>query len=324
MRIHLICLSIIVLSASHASGENSITFYRDGALIRQEARAVKGVIDISLPDGLLEHSLTVLPTPGTTILDVKNRMTGIGATYNKEFESLTEQRLRLEDRLKALETREAIFTSAAKTQSGKAPRKTKANPDPMKSIRQGTDFAIAQLESVYTARRTTTQEIHKIDLRLAASRKKQHAAEVPVRIAVTPPRGIVTLRYATTERGWQARYNLYLAGDGTAELKYYANITGQSHRYQTRISSGSLVESATAATFPSQSGTALLASYRLPITEERSVEGIFNSYSGLIRNSTQYYLPSGESGLFRNGAYLGKFRFEGISSGRSRVITVGR
>jgi hypothetical protein len=324
MRTHLICFSIIVLTASNASAENNITFYRDGALIRQEARAVKGVIDISLPDGLLEHSLTIVPAPGTTILSVENRITVTGASYNKEYETLTEQRLRLEDRLKALETREAIFTSAAKTQSGKAPRKTKANPDPMKSIRQGTDFAIAQLEAVYTARRTTTQEIRKIDARLAAAAKNHRTAEVPVRISVTPPRSKVTLRYATTERGWQARYNLYLAGDGTAELKYYANITGQSRRYQTHISSGSLAESATAATFPSQSGTALLATYRLPITEERSIEGIFNSYSGLITNSTRYYLPSGESGLFRNGAYLGKFRFEGISSGRSRVITVGR
>jgi hypothetical protein len=62
----------------------------------------------------------------------------------KELDTLLEQRNRLGDRLQALETREEIFKSATKSQSGKAPRKTRANPDPMLTIRQGTEFAIAQ------------------------------------------------------------------------------------------------------------------------------------------------------------------------------------
>jgi len=67
----------------------------------------------------------------------------------KELDALIEQKNRLEDRMKALDTREDIFAAAAKSQSSKAPRKTKANPDPLASVRQGTDFAIAQLEAVY-------------------------------------------------------------------------------------------------------------------------------------------------------------------------------
>ncbi len=59
----------------------------------------------------------------------------------------------LGDRLKALNAREAIFKSAAKSQSGKAPRKSKTNTEPLTAVRQGTEFAIAQLENVYHARR---------------------------------------------------------------------------------------------------------------------------------------------------------------------------
>lgn len=324
MRIELTCLCLIVFYASSASAENTITFYRDGALLQQEAGAVKGVIDIPLAAGVLEHTLTIVPARGTTILGVETRKTGSADTSDKELEALAEQRRRMEDRLQALETREAIFTSAAKSQSGKAPRKTKTNPDPMQAIRQGTDFAIAQLEAVYTARRKTTQEIRKIDARLATARKNSRLAESSVRVAVTPPRGKVTLHYATTERGWQPQYNLHLAGDGKARMQFSARITGSGRGHKVRVSSGSLAESATAETLPVQSDSAVLASYRLTITEERYTEGIFNRFSGMITNSSSHYLPPGESGLFRSGAYLGKFIFDGLSSGRSRAISLGK
>ena len=324
MRTKLICLCLIAVSAGSASADNKVTFYSDGALIQQEAGAVKGVINIQLATGLLEHTLKIIPAPGTSILGVETHETASENASDKELEALTEQRRRLEDRLQALETREAIFTSAAKTQSGKAPRKSKTNPDPMQAIRQGTDFAIAQLEAVYTARRKTTQELHKVDARLAAARKNSRSTESSIRIAVTPPRGKVTLRYATTERGWQPHYNLRLAGAGSAQLQFSARLTGNVRGHQVRVSSGSLAESATAETFPAQSGGATLAGYRLPITEESYAEGVFNRFSGTITNNSPHYLQPGDSGLFRSGAYLGRFRFEGLSSGRSRVISLGK
>ena len=317
-------MCLLVISASSVSAEDRITFYRDGALFQQEISAVKGVISASLPAGLLEQSLTVVPAPGTTIIGVETYKTASDNKIDKELDTLTEQRRRLEDRLLALETREAIFTSAAKSQSGKAPRKTKSNPDPMQTIRQGTDFAIAQLEAVYTSRRKTTQEIQKIDAHLAVNKRNSRTAESSVRIAVSPPRGMVTLRYASTERGWQPQYNLLMSGDGTAKLQLSARITGSGRKQQVRVSSGSLAESASAETLPAQPDASVLASYRVPLTEERYTGGIFNSFSGRITNSSPNYLPPGESGLFRNGVYLGKFRFEGLSSGRSRIISLGK
>ena len=324
MRVTLTCLCTVALFATSASAENRITFYRDGALFQIEAVAVKGAIVIPLSAGLLEHTLKIIPAPGTAILAVETRENDSGSTSGKELELLTEQRRRLEDRLQALETREAIFTSAAKAQSGKAPRKSKTNPDPIQTIRQGTDFAIAQLEAVYTARRKTTQELQKTDARIASARKGSRSSESSVRIAVAPQRGKVTLRYATAERGWQPEYNLSLTNTGPAQLQLSARVTGSARAPQTRVSSGSLAESTNAHTFPVQAGGALLAEYRLPITEESHTDGVFNHFSGKITNTSPYYLPPGDSGFFRDGAYLGRFRFEGLSSGRSRVISVGK
>jgi len=325
MRITLICICLIAFSTSSAFAESRITFYRDGTLHHVEATAAKGTAELPLADGLLEQTLKVFPAPGTTILGVDIRRSEPGNPAGRELETLTEQRRRLEDRLQALETREAIFTSAAKVQSGKAPRKSKANPDPMQAIRQGTDFAIAQLEAVYTARRRTNQEILKIDARIAKAKKGGRSATSSVRIAVTPPRGKVTIRYATAEHGWQPEYNFYLNGDGMARFQLSARISGSSSGYQVLVSPGSIFDSTPAPTVTPQTGSsAILASYKLPLTDERFGEGIFNTFSSTITNSSRDYLPPGDSGFFRNGVYLGKFRFEGLSTGRNRVISLGK
>lgn len=325
MRIILACLCILSFSANPAAAENKITFYRDGTLLQQDATAVKGVVELPLEEGLLENSLTIVPATGTAILGVEMQKTAAHNKSEKELEALFEQRRRFEDRLQALTTREEIYKAAAKSQSGKAPRKTKANPDPMQAIRQGTDFAIAQLEAVYTARRKAGQEINKIDSRIATINKSSRPATGTVRIIVTPARGKVTMRYATSERGWQPYYNLHLAGDGSAQLQLSARILRESGGYLALVSSGSLADTPPAAALRLQGGsTATLAGYRLPFTDERSSDGIFNRITGRITNTGSSYLPPGDSGLFRSGSYLGKFRFEGLSSGKSRIISLGK
>lgn len=323
MRIALITFFLMSAATVSASAAHLVTCYRDGTLHQLEAGATRGVIHLPLPADLLEQTLTVIPASGTTIVNVEtvNRQTG---PAGKEFEALTEQRSRLEDRLQALETREAIFTSAAKAQSGKAPRKTKANPDPMQAIRQGTDYAIAQLEAVYTARRKTIQEIGRIDSRIAAARKNGKQAERIVRIEVTPPRGKVTVRYGTSERAWLPRYNLQVTADGSVLLQFSGHIAEGKKGQNQLISSGSLADSPSAATVPAANGSALLATVRLPLTEEHYSQGFFSSFSGRITNTGSGYLPPGTAGLFRNGTYMGTFVFEGLSSGRSRVISLGR
>lgn len=324
MQIITLSFTFLLFAVSLVYAENTVIYYRDGAVMQLEAGAAKGVVTIPLPTGIIENSLSVIPFPGTTILNVEVTKLEQEGKSEKIIDQLRERKLRLEDRLLALEKREAIYTSAAKTQSGKAPRKTKANPDPMQAIRQGTDFAIAQLESVYTARRKTMQEIQKIDASLASAGRDVSKAENLARIVVAPAQGRIKLRYATTERGWQPQYNLHLKGDGTARLQLSAQLSSSMRGFQTRVSMMSLADGLGVESFPVRSGSAVLALYNLPISEDKIMEGVYNGFSGKLTNSTPNYLMTGNLNLLRSGSYLGSLRFEGISSGRSKAIRFGK
>jgi hypothetical protein len=325
MPVKFISLLLVLLSAAVASAGSSMTCYSDGAIVVREVVAIKGVAEVPLPAGLLDGTLKVDPAAGTALVNVDIGPAKPDSKSDKEIDVLTEQRRRLEDRLLALATREEIFKSAAKSQSGKAPRKTKSNPDPIQAIRQGTDFAIAQLEAVYTTRRKTEQEMKKIDDRIAVARKGARSGAGSAHISVTPAHGMIRVRYATSELGWRPYYDLHLAGDGFARLQFSARIDGEFGGYLLRASPGSITESSTAAAFPvTKVGRATLASYRFPLSEERYGDGIYSHFSGRLTNTSTQNLPAGDAALYKSGVYLGRFRFEGLSSGRSRVISLGK
>lgn len=326
MKIVIPLLALTLLAVQTAPAESrTVTFYLDGAVVELEAAAAKGSCEIPLPSNMIEGSLRIQPGKGTALqrVDIVSVKKDPG-NGEKDLETLIEHRNRLGDRLQALATREEIFTTAAKSQSGKAPRKTKANPDPMQTIRQGTEFAIAQLEAVYTSRRKTEQEIRRIDSRIAAAKNSPRKAERAARILVSPQRGNVTVRYAIAGEGWMPRYDLYLDGSSTALLNLSGQFQGTFARYLLQASPASLAEHGTARVFPVNPGpTAMMASFRLPVSEVRFGPGISSSFSCVLKNSEQLYLPGGEASLYKNGEYVGRFRFEGISSGRNRVFSTG-
>jgi len=316
-------LFVLLLLPMPTTAANLVTLYRDGTLLEQDASARKGVAVVPLAAGLMEGTLKVFPTAGTTVLTVEIIPATTGTKHDTELDALLENRRRMEDRLQALATREEIFTAAAKSQGGKAPRKTKTNPDPLQTIRQGTDFAIAQLEAVYTARRRTEQEIKKIDASIGAARARRRTAGSSARITVTPANGSLLVRYAIGETGWQPQYDLHLLGNGTARLRLSARLTRSYPDARIRVSSDSWTERGTV-TYPlPQSSLAAVASFTLPLTEETYQEGIATRFSGTITNTTPGYLPPGESSLYKNGVYVGRLRFEGISSGRRTLLKMG-
>ena len=324
MKIFIPMLALALLATQAES--RSVTFYADGAVVELEATAAKGALDIPLPAGMIEGSLRIRPAGGTSIrrVDIVSARTDPDKV-EKGLDALLEQRSRLGDRMRALATREEIFTSAAKSQSAKAPRKTKANPDPMQTIRQGTEFAIAQLEAVYTARRRTEQEIRRIDSHIAAAKNSVRGPETVARIEVSPARGRVTARYALAGQGWMPRYDMYLDGSSNAQVDLSGQFSGAFSGYLLQASPATLAERDTARVFPVASGPAArLASFRLPVSEAEFGSGILSSFSCVLKNAGQLYLPGGDANLYKYGEYLGRFRFAGISSGRSRSISMGR
>jgi len=317
---------LLTTAAGACAAGRSVTFFSDGAAVELEAAAVRGIAEIPLPAGTLAGTLRIKPERGTSILRVETQPLRRDAKGEKERDALIEQRSRLEDRLRALATREDIFKSAAKSQSGKAPRKTKSNPDPLLSIRQGTDFAIAQLETVYTARRKTEQEVRRIDARIASTRKGGKDAESMARVVVSPGNGRVTARFAIAGPGWAPWYDIRVGQGASALVTLYGYVPALFSGYKVRVSPTSLGSTATeppSVPFTAVGRYARLAEYRMAIGEEDFGSGPLPSFAFLLKNVTGAYLPAGEASCYRVGEYRGTIRFAGLSSGRSIKISSG-
>ena len=322
-----VIILLLTTAAVASAGGRSATFFSDGAVVELEAVAVKGIAEIPLPAGMLAGTLRIRPERGTRIQRVDTQQLRPDSKREKELAALIEQRGRLEDRLGALATREEIFTSAAKSQSGKAPRKTKSNPDPLQSIRQGTDFAVAQLETVYTAQRTARQEIRRIDARIASAQKGGKSAESFARVAVSPKNGRVVARFALGVPGWTPWYDIRIDNKGgSALVTLYGHVPAFLDGYKLHVSSTSLAGAAPETPIvPATAGQrARLAEYRMSVGEERFGDGLLPSFAFMLKNSTGTHLPAGEAAFFRAGEYLGTIRFAGMSSGRSTMISSGR
>ncbi|HEY3309706.1 MAG TPA: DUF4140 domain-containing protein [Desulfuromonadaceae bacterium] len=314
-------LAFLTTAASAFAEARTITFYSDGALVEVEATATKGTIEIPLPSGVIKESLRIKPLGNSTVerVDVLSaHQDGKGA---KELEIVLEQKNQLEDRLQALSTREEIFKAAAKSQSGKAPRKTKTNPEPMQSIRQGTDYAIAQLEAVYTARRRAELEVRRLEVRIKALKKPGHGMETIARIGISPKNGRVRLRYTMDRPAWTPRYDLRLNNNGAAQLMLFAQLPSWFDGYRLQARSGRLAQGSPGRLITATGGAMVpLAEHLMLIGEENFSEGIRPSFSFVLTNPSKEHLPSGEAAFYRNGEYWGRFRFDGLSSGRSRRI----
>jgi len=320
-----LALSLLLLMiAAHALADTRIvTFFSDAALVEIETAAVRGTAEIPLPGSVLANSLRIKPLAQATIRNVEILPVRLNGKGEQELDRLLERRSLLEDRLQALGTREEIFKSAAKSQSGKAPRKTKANPDPMQTIRAGTDFAIAQLEAVYTARRRTDREIRNINARISEVRKGNAGAETVARVAVSPANGRIRFRYALAGQGWTPRYDIRLNGGGSADLTLYGQLPARFRGYQLQAVAESLAVGIDAHPLRVAAGSlARLAELRLPV-EPGGADQVRTTFSALVTNSSAINLPAGDASLYRDGEYLGRLRFEGISSGRSRWISTG-
>ena len=118
---------------------------------------------------------------------------------------------------------------------------------------------------------------------------------------------------------------MYLDGSGNAQVTLSGLFSGAFSGFLLQASPVTLAERDTARAFPVNPGpTARLASLRLPVSEAAFGSGIQGSFSCVLTNSGQLHLPGGDANIYHNGEYVGRFRFAGISSGRSRAISIGR
>jgi uncharacterized protein DUF4140 len=324
MRSFLVIGFVCMLAAPALAAGKTVTLYLDGARVESEAVAAKGYLEVSLPAALLPGSLRVRPVSGA-IDRLEIVAVPVAPKRAKELATLTERRDQLEDRLTALATREEIFTAAAKSQSGKAPRKSKSNPEPLAAIRQGTDYAIAQLEAVYHSRRRAENELKGAEKRLEAEKKLGNVGGSIARVWLTEKGGKVKLSYLVADLRWTPCYDFRLKHEGEAEVSLRAKLPPLAKGSAIAVVSAALADApSTAAMTVGEEPLPRIAVLTLPLEKEQ-----FNAYgqpalSFLLRNNSQVKLPAGEGTCYRRGEYLAKVQFRGLAPGEATELVCGR
>lgn len=323
--IPVLCTVLLLLAMPAAAAVKKVTFFLDGARVETEVAAVKGYLEMPLPGGMEVGSLRVRPLSGVPL----NRIEVVPARPNqrlaKELAHLTERRDALADRLKALDVREEIFRAAAKSQSGKAPRKTKTNREPLADIRKGTEFAISQLEEVYRARRKAENELKGVEARLSALRNQGNVGGSVARIWVAGKGGRVAVSYLDPTLKWEPAYDFRVDRDGEAQVVLNAVIPRGGEGAAMTVVPALLAEASTEPGLPAAaSGRVQVAAFRFPLAHEHFSPLPQASLAFFFLNSSGKRLPSGEATCYRHGEYLGTTPFVGCLPGESRELVFGK
>jgi hypothetical protein len=319
-------LFVLAIASQCMAGEKTVTYFLDGAKVAYETSFSNGHVEIRLPRGVVPDSVRIKPHSGANIDRVELNKTPKGPKAAKEIHSLMERKNLLQDRLKALETREEIFRTAAKSQSGRAPRKTKNNPEPMTNIRKGTEFAIGQLESVYAMRRKTEQELASLEARLSSLQGTKGADECICRVWFSTKRGRVHISYLVSDLSWQPVYDFRLNGDGHAEMVMRAVYASSRENTSVFVAPSKVFDVENNAVTPKAVSKPYgkIGEYTFPLENEALSRGSVNSLTFTFNNHTDQRFPAGYASCYRHGEYIGGFPFKGVGPKESVTLSFGK
>ncbi|KIE41790.1 hypothetical protein [Geobacter anodireducens] len=321
MRLALYVIGIL-LAAVPAMAGSTITYYLDGARVSGEITTVRGTVEVPLPSTYIPGSLRVSPfgRAGVVRVDVEPLRPAAGAGGG--IARLIERRKGLEDRLRAIEAREEIFKAAAKSQSSKAPRKTKGNPEPLMSVRKGTEYALAQLEEVYRARRQTEEGIRSVDDRLKALKASEPPGGSVARLRLAG-KGGVRYSYLVKGNGWTPFYDFRFNGTDSVEVTLRAVLPRGAGKGS--VIPLSMADAANGATpLPAPEDFAVVDRHVFPVERVEDLASLQGGTVFSFRNASAARLVPGEGACFRKGEYLGPVTFEGVSPGGLYEIVAGR
>ena len=325
MRTIICCIGTLLMALPAVAATKSVTLYLDGARVESNVAASGSYLEIPLPAGATTDSLRIRPQGNARLTRVELVPARAEPKLARELARLEERRELLHDRLKALATREDIFKAAAKAQSGKAPRKTKANPEPLASVRQGTDFAIAQLEGVYQSRRKAEHDLKNVEEQLASLKKNGNADGTVARVWLAGKGGRVTATYLRPDLKWQPAYDVHLKEGARVELIMRADFPPLGKDAAAMVVPGSL--DSPLQNLAGQSVAAPLvpvATLLFPVEKEQVVSAPQPIVSFMFRNVSDRTLPPGQATCYRQGEFLGVAPFAGLAPGETREMTCGK
>lgn len=324
MRIIPVLCFLLLLATPIQASDSRLTVYLDGALMELEAVTVGKTLEISLPAAMSDGTLRVQPLGSCRIDRVEIVPARPDPKLAKEAARLAERKEVLGDRLQTLETREAIYKAAAKSQSGKAPRKTKTNPDPLAAVKQGTEYAMTQLEAVYRARRKTDKELQAVEARLAAVKKDGLAGGRIARIRLARKGGRIRVTYFRSDLKWTPLYDFRLEKSGEVDIALRAHLPKTGAVATVRVVPASFSESSAASLSVPAEEYPSVAAFTFPAEREQFSALPVSSLSFYFRNLSNSKLPAGEASCYRRGEYLGTTAFGGSLPNEVKEVVCGR
>ena len=323
MRIISALLAVIFSSVPSWGAGTSITLFLDGALVKNKTISAGERVLFPLPASFKEGSLRVKPMEGCRIDRVEIESGKPDPQIAREIARLAERRRSLDDRLKALKIRESIFISAAKSQSGKALRKTKSNPEPLASVRQGTEYAISQLESVFRARRIAETELKSLEERDETLKKA--VSERTARIFLSKKSCGIELSYLRTDLKWIPAYDFRFDKAGETEVSIRPVLPKTEKGARVSVVASLLDEMNGSATpMPVTDDNAKgIVSFKFPLEHEELSSKPIPTLNFIFKNLSTMKLPPGEATCFFRGEYLGKALFKGAAPGEVVELSFG-
>ena len=322
MRVPLIAAMVFLVASPVVAATRNVTYYLDGARSEGTVSAPKGYVELPLPGNYIPGSFRVRPSGAGSIARVDVIPARPDSRADREMRELTERRRALEDRLKALDVRQEIFKAAAKSQSSKAPRKTKNNPQPLETIRKGTDYAVAQLEEVYRGRRKAEEGLKAIDARVDALKNEGSVGGSVARVWLSG-KGGASYSFLTRGTGWTPFYDFRLGGNGMVEVTVRAQLSGV-QRDKVTVVALNIADVTSDVPAVSISGhLAPVNRFTLPVEGAEISQTPQSRVRFAFRNTTGERLMAGGGACYLNGEYLGPVRFEGSSPGELKDIVAG-
>jgi hypothetical protein len=316
---------LLLMALPAVAATKSVTLFLDGARVESDVAATGTYLEIPLPAGASTDSLRIRPLGNARLNRVELAPAKPEPKVARELARLTERRELLQDRLKALATREDIFKAAAKSQSGKAPKKTKTNPEPLASVKQGTEFAIAQLEGVYQARRKTEHELKNVEEQLATLKKNGNADGTVARVWLAGKGGRVKASYIQPDLKWQPAYDVSMQGSNRVEVVLRADFPQQEKGAVVTVIPSPLATASPDTTGQPVAGPfAQVASYTFPVEKEQVISQPQPAVTFSFKNQSDRTLPPGQATCYRQGEYLGRVPFDLLPPGDVRELSCGR
>lgn len=315
---------LLCWGSSSVAAETRTTLFLDGARIDVAASISDGYLQLPLPPALVSGSLRVRPLGNITIDRVEIVPAPTDGKKGVKLDKLTQRKEQLEDRLKALETREEIFTAAAKSQSGKAPRKSKNNPEPVAAIRQGTNFALSQLEEVYQARRKAEKELTLIRSRLDTLGKGDNKYSATAKIWTRGKAGKVHISYLISDLNWKPSYDFRIEREGELVVTQKAVYPTNS-----KISAVDVIPALTTDVSASPrlhvgaGAQSIVGSWQFPLENLLHKKTAQETVSYHFTNTSKVFIPAGDAACFYKGEYFGRFRFNGLGPGEKMNVACG-